>query len=231
MPFAAEYGEKEYWEQRYAKEDANHLFDWYMPYECFSSTLRTYLKKKATRVLYLGCGLSEVPEKLHGDGFTNVTAVDFVPRIVAQMAQRNREREGLMFQLADISDTHTTLPEADVIVDKGMLDSVICVKHSAEHTKQARENIYAALAPGGVYLCVSHSGPDARLHALKDPACPWDVTVTTIKAVALAEYLRGGRLDRIDSPYNPNLVGVGSFQEDCYYLYHCRKPLEPAAPG
>lgn len=71
--------------------------------------------------------------------------------------------------LSHFPRTDTNLPEYsfDAIIDKGLLDSILCGQCGAIDTQVYIIEIERLLKDTGVFICVSHGNPDERLHFLE----------------------------------------------------------------
>ena len=70
------YGDKDYWEKRYADAGGDASFDWLETYASLSGLLCDFLTDKNMRILVIGCGNADFSEDLYDDGYTNVLNVD-----------------------------------------------------------------------------------------------------------------------------------------------------------
>ena len=68
--------------------------NWYVTYDQLEGNVKPFLREdRSDRVLVLGCGTSELCRRLWGDGWTNVTGVDFSrPAVEHMQAQHARLR-------------------------------------------------------------------------------------------------------------------------------------------
>ena len=93
------YGEKTYWDQRYANEDK---YEWYLSYAQFKGQLLPHLSvadyptpaadearrpRSSLRVLVVGCGNSELSKQLFDDGFTDLHSIDYSEVVIDKMNQ------------------------------------------------------------------------------------------------------------------------------------------------
>ena len=110
------YGEKQYWDQRYANEDK---YEWYLSYGQFKSQLLPHLQvadypapsnddtrpaRSSVRLLVVGCGNSELSKQLFDDGFSDVVSIDYSEVVIEKMNQTYRDTPELKCRL-----THSTL--------------------------------------------------------------------------------------------------------------------------
>jgi hypothetical protein len=81
----------------------------------------------------------------------------------------------------------TNLPEYsfDAIIDKGLLDSIVCGQCGAIDVQVYIIEIERLLKDTGVFIVVSHGNPDERLHFLEQYDIdelyytPWEVSCPT----------------------------------------------------
>ena len=82
----------------------------------------------------------------------------------------------------------TNLPEGsiDAIIDKGLMDSIICGQNGATDVKAYMNEVERLLDDTGVFIMVSHSNPEERLQYLEqydidEPHyTPWEVEIQAI---------------------------------------------------
>lgn len=71
----ANYGDEQYWDKRYTEQEGR-LFDWLEDYESLKPIFERFMLR-SDRILMLGCGNSELSEKMYDDGFVNVKIFKF----------------------------------------------------------------------------------------------------------------------------------------------------------
>jgi hypothetical protein len=75
----------------------------------------------------------------------------------------------------------------DAVIDKACFDALMCTNLGTVYPKKYLMEVERVLTQTGVYICISHAPPDARLRLLWQPdfeeACflSWDVTVYAIR--------------------------------------------------
>ena len=179
------------------------------------------------QVLFIGCGMSELPEQLHDAGFKRVADVDYVQGLVDWMKWRNKKRYGLLYLTVDLTDATAGLPVSELIVDKAALDAVVCTHHSRDKAALAvLRNARRSLEPGGTYMLILHAGPDDRLGLLQK--LDWKIQVKSVERQGLATLIKGG------GPPKSKVASVDLDKavknEGVYFMYLCRKPDLPT-PG
>tara|TARA_B100001094_G_scaffold53565_1_gene49116 strand:- start:301 stop:897 length:597 start_codon:yes stop_codon:yes gene_type:complete len=181
------------------------------------------------QVLFVGCGMSELPEQLHDAGFKRIVGVDYVQSLVEWMKWRNKKRGGLLYLAADLTDATAGLPVSDLIVDKAALDAIVCTHHSRDKAASAvLNNVYRALKPGGTYMLISHAGPDDRLGLLQK--LEWDIQVKSLERKGLSELIKAGGPPKAKVS-SVDLEKAVKNEEDVYFMYLCRKPELPGSSG
>ena len=96
-----------------------------------------------------------------------------------------------------------------IVLDKGLLDSLVCCENGQQKVQQALVNVYKILQQGGSYVCVSRGAPDVRLGYLQQAQFKWTVKTVKIHKVT-AQHKEV--FERVDS-------------DPFYYVYVCEKRL------
>lgn len=93
-PNDREYGKHGYWEERFAKEEN---YDWLTGYDGIKHLIHEHVKDKEARILTVGCGNSDLSGKMHADGYTNVTNIDYSENVIKMMGERHPEQKCAVF--------------------------------------------------------------------------------------------------------------------------------------
>ncbi|GAB5371935.1 hypothetical protein AAMO2058_001622800 [Amorphochlora amoebiformis] len=143
----------------------------------YADKLRRYLEEKlcpSDRILILGSGLSYLSQGLYADGFFFISNVEFSETAVQIMAKRTEKKCRLMKWYAmDARDMYVFKNKTfDVIVDKGMMDSLLTPythSHADEASNETRisinkllKEVHRVLKPGGSFIQVSESSSESR---------------------------------------------------------------------
>ena len=91
-----DYGDPNYWDDRYEKSGKDNTFDWLESYQSLSGVLEQFLGEKDSRILILGCGNAEFSEDLYDAGYENVVNIDISSVCIEQMNERNKEKRPKM---------------------------------------------------------------------------------------------------------------------------------------
>ena len=201
-----DYGNPSYWDERYGA-DPNGQFDWYQPYLTLKAALIPLLSVRPDfEILVAGCGNSGLSASLHDDGYKNITSVDVSTVVVKQMAARYAAQESLEFLPADMTNLDAVPNDAfDVVLDKALLDSLLCGDDSFDKALSMLAESYRILKPGGKYVAFSYGVPSSRVTLLEE-GLSWKVEVVKIPKPPVEEF-------------------VGVEADSCHYMYVCTKNL------
>ena len=167
------YGKIEMWEERYQKE--KEQFDWlqrYMP-PMGNTPMRDLIVNLAgntARVLIPGCGISRMAEEMFDDGYTNITSIDYsYSAIKFQMDTYKVEYPSLVFKQMDARNmVEFKDKQFDIIVDKSLLDAVICSDGKLTNVRLLMDEMYRVLSDTGTYVCISHGKESQRKKYMKN---------------------------------------------------------------
>ena len=202
----SDYGKALYWDERYSAYDGQ-LFDWYTSYSKLQPHLLPFLSITPDfEILIPGCGTSEIGARLFDAGYLNITNVDNSSICINQMVDRYSDRNEMEYTLMDCINLNQ-YPDGcfNLIIDKGLFDSVICTPENLQNVEKLLTEMYRVLKHGGVYLCISHSPPPSRLGYLSSKNLNWAVEVRQIQKTTVAgaeNDVKGG---------------------DYHFMYICRK--------
>ena len=182
-----DYGNPSYWDERYAA-NPNAQFDWYQPYV----TLKEYLIPLLSvhpdfEILVAGCGNSGISKSLYDDGYKNITSVDLSTVVIKHMVARYATSPQLEFLPADMTNLDGVPDKAfDLILDKALLDSMLCGDESFEQALLMLAESYRVLKSGGMYVAISYGIPSSRV-ALLEEGLSWKVDVIKIPKLAVED--------------------------------------------
>ncbi|XP_004384167.1 eEF1A lysine and N-terminal methyltransferase [Trichechus manatus latirostris] len=159
-----EFGSVDYWE-KFFQLRGKKAFEWYGTYLELCGVLHKYIKPRE-KVLVIGCGNSELSERLYDVGYQNIVNIDISEVVIKQMKEHNASRRPQMsFLKMDIMQMQFPDASFQVVLDKGTLDAVLTDEE--EKTLQQVDRMLAevgrVLQVGGRYLCISL----AQAHILK----------------------------------------------------------------
>eukprot|EP00004_Rigifila_ramosa_P012560 TRINITY_DN2722_c0_g1_i1.p1 TRINITY_DN2722_c0_g1~~TRINITY_DN2722_c0_g1_i1.p1 ORF type:complete len:220 (-),score=42.72 TRINITY_DN2722_c0_g1_i1:155-763(-) len=172
----AQYGKKDYWEDRYAKDSES--FDWFQKFEGLKAALSKHIKD-SDKVLNVGCGNSTLSEELYDAGVSkNITNIDVSTTVIKQMSEKHAGKDGLTFTVMNATSLHFSPATYDVIIDKGTLDCVLCAENSTHNSDKMLSELSRVLKAGGRVLYITYASPEIRKPLLDKPKYGW--TIETI---------------------------------------------------
>ncbi len=175
------YGDKNYWEERY-DEQSGTTFDWLEDYESIKPIIDNLGIKKESRILNVGCGNSEFSEKMFDEGYNHNYNIDICQNVIDFMKSRNKERKGLHFDVMDVCDMAYKDETFDLVIDKSTIDALLCGDHSFENVALMTKEISRVLKTGGIYFIISYGRPENRLLHLERKHLAFDVKVIEINS-------------------------------------------------
>lgn len=180
----ANYGKAAFWDDRYSNEI--EPFEWYYPYAYFKSSINDYCEKTDTTVLVAGCGSSHMLIDLAEDGYQKIIAVDISRVAIQQQKVRCKNYPNIEFYQGTMVDTIYEDESIDMVIDKGLFDSLICNANGSVTIQQYIIEVERILKEKGVFFLVTHGNPEQRLQYLEqfdadEPHyTPWNIEVEAI---------------------------------------------------
>lgn len=138
--------------------------------------LLPYIKAAASvgsspQVLMLGCGNSEMPERLYREGFPDIVNIDSSENVLATMRNRlGASLPHMRWELMNASRLDFGTGSFDVIIDKSTLDAL---ESNAALLAEAIGEARRVLRPGGVLLSITFNGPQLRLERQLQRHASW----------------------------------------------------------
>ena len=85
------------------------------------------------KILMVGCGNSKLSESLYDVGYKDITNIDFSPICIEQMQNKYKATYPEMhFLEMDACDMTFENSYFDFIIDKGLIDSILCSEGSSQ---------------------------------------------------------------------------------------------------
>ena len=137
--------------------------------------------KKTGKVLNIGCGNSELSEKMYDDGYVNNYSIDICENVIEDMKLRNKNRKGIIFETMDVMNMSYPDEYFDLIIDKSTIDALLCGDHSFINTAKMTKEVSRVLKTGGIYCIISYGTPENRVFHLERDHLGFDVKIFTIK--------------------------------------------------
>ena len=157
------YGDKTYWEDRY-KSSENTTFDWLENYSALRDIISSLnIPKETGQILNLGCGNSEFAEDMYNDGYKNIKNIDISHNVIKTMAERNKDKERMIYEVMDVRDLKYEDNSFDLAVDKSTIDALLCGEDAFINVAKMIKEVQRVLKVGGYYMIVSYGTPEYRM--------------------------------------------------------------------
>ena len=157
------YGDITYWEDRY-KSSENTTFDWLENYSALKDIISSLnIPKETGQILNLGCGNSEFAENMYDDGYKNIKNIDISHNVIKAMSERNKEKEGMIYEVMDVRDLKYEDNSFDLAVDKSTIDALLCGEDAFINVAKMIKEVQRVLKVGGYYMIVSYGTPEYRM--------------------------------------------------------------------
>merc|ERR1712046_17376 len=163
-----QYGTLDFWKTRYSK-DGGEPFEWLQSYELIQGLVNEQFSNKSARVLNVGCGRSNLVKEMYRDGYSAIEGVDWVPHLIRQC---NDDNPNIKFVESPVSDLDQKYEAGSIqyVIDKGLLDSILCGANSTQNAYTYLMQVKKILAPGGKLLIISYGKPEKRGPIFRDKA-------------------------------------------------------------
>jgi SAM-dependent methyltransferase len=154
------YGDFSYWNERYDNE-RDDPFDWLVEFDQVKEIF-DLLVPKDSRVLVIGCGNAPFSHHMYEYGYHDITNIDTSEIVIEQQKASFPEEK---WEVMDVREMRFEDGSFDLVVDKSVLDCLLCYAESHENTHRMLEEVRRVLCPTGLYLVVSlHSVKDVLTH-------------------------------------------------------------------
>merc|ERR1712139_111123 len=119
-----------------------------------------YLKQDA-KILMLGCGNSDMSEKMYKDGFEQIVNIDISEQLLQNLRQKQEAAMPKM-QWLYMSASNMTFDSGsfDITVDKGTLDAM---EQNRDLVLGSVRESHRILRPGGLFISVTFNTPGVRI--------------------------------------------------------------------
>lgn len=186
---AAGYGDKEYWEKRYAGAAPDAVEEWIQPYAVLRPILSAYLRP-TDAILLVGCGMSALGEDLHDDGYGPIVGIDYVPEVIELVAARAGARPRLAYRAMDACALDFDAASFNAVIDKGTLDAILLHPEGEPAGRRMVAEAARVLRSPGTFISISLRSARYRMPLFSDPAYAWTATFHAIprrRAIAGAD--------------------------------------------
>lgn len=153
-----------FWHNYYEKSQAgSHKFDWYGTWDTeviaghkkglvLGDLIRPYLDTEST-ILMLGCGRSDMSEKMYRSGFERIVNVDVSDTLLESLKRElSSEMPGMIWKKMNASSLNAEDASFDAIIDKGTLDAL---QENVPLLEAAISEAHRTLRPGGYFISVT----------------------------------------------------------------------------
>jgi RAT1-interacting protein len=137
-------------------------------------------------LLELGCGNSPLAERLHQDGWREVTACDISTAAVRAAEARRAAAgwpvgSGPSHVVADVRRLGAAFAPGSfgAALDKGTLDALCCAEGWDYEAGLYADSVASVLRPGGEWLCISLTPPAAILPVWESRHALWECVECT----------------------------------------------------
>lgn len=106
----------------------------------------------------------ELTYDLFSNNFKYITTIDISKTIVDQMNEIIYSKYSLQYDVCDIFNLSSKYQQEsfDVVIEKGLLDSIVCKKDCEPEVNKMMREIFRVLSKNGVFIFVSHGEPKKR---------------------------------------------------------------------
>eukprot|EP00656_Telonema_subtile_P033935 TRINITY_DN38087_c0_g1_i1.p1 TRINITY_DN38087_c0_g1~~TRINITY_DN38087_c0_g1_i1.p1 ORF type:complete len:231 (-),score=68.83 TRINITY_DN38087_c0_g1_i1:280-972(-) len=165
-----QYGSRTYWDQRYSDPANQEAFEWLQDYKALAEHIARECPNKNGKVLVVGTGRSNLAKDMNSDGYTEVVGVDFCSALIDKLNSREGS-QGLSYECCAVqdlgSDARFAENSVDYVIDKAVLDSILCGVNSTQQAFMYLKALKTVLKPGGKALVVSYGKPSKRDEHIK----------------------------------------------------------------
>lgn len=137
----SQFGKPAFWDERYMER--KEAFDWYQTWSGIKDIITQYIKPGA-KILNVGCGNSRMSEEMYAEGYTDITNIDISPYVIEDMREKYAETD-MVFDVMDVKNMHYDDEEFDTVIDKGLLDCILCGDRSSIMAGRALGHIHRVL--------------------------------------------------------------------------------------
>lgn len=127
----ADYDDVGYWDERYQTKNDSAGFDWLLSFVDLKEILNSTCSA-TDKILSVGCGNSPLSLDMYDAGYENQVCIDNSSTVIAQMQEQEEHiRSKIVWQCMDATHTSLANEAIDVVLDKGLLDCLLCDETSA----------------------------------------------------------------------------------------------------
>ncbi len=148
-----DYTSKDYWNDRYCDEDS---FEWISSgYGRQLEAIAETVGDKASRILVVGCGNSNLSADLHARGFTNMTSMDFSEICIEKQRAKNPQMD---WRVMDVTCMQLDDGAFDAVIEKATVDAFLANERSQWDVGEAAADQVDRAMKAGTRLRRAQSG-------------------------------------------------------------------------
>jgi len=177
------YANPNYWDDYYNKTEGEERYDWYGGWDTaitelsapqkatqMREILRQYVAPD-TKLLMLGCGNSDMSEKMYKDGIQNIVNIDISPKLLDSLRERlGKAMPRMSWQFENASALTFETGTFDATLDKGTFDAI---EGNKPLLMSAIKEAHRTLRPGGYLLSVTFNSPEQRVQSQLQQGADW----------------------------------------------------------
>ena len=118
------------------------------------------------------------------DQYCNITAMDISEEVINIMEEKVQRYKALTYLVDDVFDMKFDSGSFDSVIDKALLDSILCKENANSDADKMVREIYRVLGKRGKFLCVSHNSERSTYFKTQD----WEIE---IKPLSLMDAIDG----------------------------------------
>lgn len=185
------YANPRYWDEYYKKTDEAERFDWYVSWDTptkppnkgdttwgnkkMGDIVSTFLKPES-KIMMMGCGNSDMSEKMYRDGFQEIVNTDISEQLMNNLREKQQAAMPKMKWLVmDASAMTFDTGSFDVVIDKGTLDAV---EQNTELVLGSIKEAHRSLKSGGYFISVTFNNEQIRIDNQLKKDMAWNSCVT-----------------------------------------------------
>lgn len=149
-----DYGDKNYWNRRYADPSMGGSFDWLFEFAEVKEII-PQLVSKNDKVLMVGSGNADFSKDMYQEGYTSICNID-ISEVVIESQRAAFPEMG--WEVMDARNLPLADESVSCIIDKSLVDTMLCYSQSRKATSDFIREMCRVLAPGGVFISFSLHG-------------------------------------------------------------------------
>lgn len=191
------YANPNYWDDYYNRTSEEERFDWYGSWDTkvqevttesgeekkgaeqqLGDLLKPYMPSGKPQILMLGCGNSDMSEKMYRQGYENILNVDISENLLEKLREKlAASTPGMRWQYANASALEFPDEAFDVTMDKGTFDAL---EHNKPLVAAAFKETHRTLRKGGTLISVTFNPASQRVDTQLRESDDWGECETRV---------------------------------------------------